>query len=279
MKSIFQSKRILNLMFVSLGALLVFSAMPITVEANNVIYQPKTNYELLAYLQGVVDTLQSEVNRKNINSHYSTRVESSTAIVSVKTEVEFSAEFDSKGHNYILAWFEYGEGSTLDKSTSKSRINTRGKETVKHTHKLTNLKTGQLYTYRAVFESSTGVKYYGMIKSFQIGGVTSAGSGSNISGSTVSGNRASISTDSTVYKLGDDIKVSWTVDKSRVKRDNWIGMYKVGSNNREYISWQYISDTSNTAFFKAQNVGTFEFRLFFSSSYSEEVTSRRITVQ
>jgi hypothetical protein len=241
-------------------------------------YQPQTTLEYIAYLQGVVDALQAQIAAQTTDSKtVSSRVK--TLPAELKYEVEFRSTFDIGNLSSVYAWFEYGEGS-LTKATTKTRISKSAADD-EYVRTVSNLRAGATYKYRAVYESSSGTKYYGAIRTFStvsgvVGGVSS---GDSSSGSTVSTSKGILGLDKTTYEVGDTISLDWTVPSSKSSTANWVGLFKTGDNNREAKRWQYLEDkTRGDLDFTAPEVGTFEFRLFYDNSYDDEVASRKFTI-
>ena len=261
-----------------------------TVSAQTTAFAPQTQSELVAYLQGVVDTLRAQIAAKDGTSSGSTRVSNYAANVAVTTKVELKSQFQARNNATVYAWFEYGEGSRLNNQTTRTKATGTG-TTRTHTRTITGLKSGTTYSYRPVYEISGGTKYYGSVRTFSTAklGTSNPSSGNsnnnndddNDSGGTsVSSSKGSISTDKTTYEPYKSIEVDWTVPSSKTDTDNWIGLFKTSDSNSEYQSWRYLADdTRGTLTFTAPSEGTYEFRLFYNNSDRDELTSRRITVR
>lgn len=277
----FSLKRVIGLVFMFIGVTLSLTVFPETALAatNNAEYQPRNQQEFASYLQGIVDTLEAQKNAKYTNSN-NTSALVQTKAAEVASEVELKSTFEMGKNKSIYAWFEYGENGQLNKSTSRTRIADNKKDEVTHTRTIKNLKSNTVYSYRAVFETSRGIKHYGQVKTFQLGASTASLTAPS-TGSSVSTNKGSLSTNATSYAYGSDdtIDVSWTLTSSRNDSKNWIGMYKVGDSSKNYQSWRYVDGDSGIESFKIKEKGTFEFRLFLNNSYSSVVTSRRVTIQ
>lgn len=257
---------------------LMLATSPVAAATTVSSYQPQTTLEYIAYLQGVVDALQAQINAQTTdNKTVSSRVE--TLPAELKYEVEFRSTFDIGSLSSVYAWFEYGEGS-LTKATTKTRISKSAADD-EYVRTVSNLRAGATYKYRAVYESSSGTKYYGAIRTFStasgvVGGVSTSDSSSV---STVSTSKGSLGVDKTTYSVGDTIDLSWTVPSSKTDSRNWVGLFETGDSNREAVRWQYLSSKTNgTLSFTAPAAGTYEFRLFYNNSYDDEVTSRKFTV-
>lgn len=265
---IYGTKSIVSLLVVTL---VLFPGM---VAANTSI--PSTEREYIAYLQGVLDALRAQVAATSVAS---SKVH--TTAPEIHAEVVLEATYDVGSASYTYAWFEYGVGQLNRKTTRTREEKDRGEDVVVHRRTIANLETGVTYSYRAVFETKSGTRYYGAVGSF-----STFGSGSDISyvagssGTVVSTSKGSIGINKTTYAVGEAITVSWTVPKSKTDPSNWIGLFKTTAKNSEYIRWNYIGDdTEGELQFQAPKVGTYELRLFYENSYDDEVTSRRFTVK
>lgn len=236
-------------------------------------YTPSTQKEYIAYLQGVLAALQTQLAA---NAYGSSKVD--TATPALKAEVTLKATYEIGSQSYVYAWFEYGVG-TLSKKTTRTKVEKeRGEREVSHRRVLTNLESDTVYLYRAVFETRSGDRTYGSVGTFSTSGNTSTG-GSFSGGTTVSNSRGSLTLAQTTFEPGDSIEVEWTIPRSKEDTSNWIGIFKTSASNRDYIRWGYLdNDDKGTLTLKAPEEGTYELRLFYNNTYEDEVTSRRITV-
>lgn len=245
-------------------------------------YQPQTKLEYVSYLQGVVDTLIAQLTaQRTYNSESSTRVQTDSAQVEIQTEVELSASFESDSSSYVYAWFEYGNSGILNKSTTKTRVRP-SKGVVDYTRVLSNLESNKTYSYRAVFETSNGKKYYGALQSFSTGGgYATTGGGFFNTGSVNNYSGSGITVDSSSYKVWEGAKVSWTLPASKADMDNRIGLYKIGSDDDEPVSTQSLANAEKgTVWFTLYKPGTYEFRMFLDREYDDKVfTSKRVVVK
>lgn len=83
------------------------------------------------------------------------------------TSAVLNGEVDPKGDGGVVRWFQWGEGTSLDNSTTQERV---GLGDQKFSYTLSGLKVNQLYSYRAIAENSQGVRYFGALRSFVAGG-------------------------------------------------------------------------------------------------------------
>jgi hypothetical protein len=237
-------------------------------------YSPSNDREYIAYLQGVLDALRSQL-AANVSG--STKVENETP--ELQAEVALSATYEIGSQSYVYAWFEYGVGSLTKKTTRAKIEKDRGEREVTHRRVLSNLEANSLYSYRAVFETRSGDRTYGAVGTFNTNGTVST-SGGFSSGSTVSNSRGSISLDKTTFEANDSIEVDWTVPRSKEASSNWIALYKTSASNQNYLSWSYLDDDDKgtVTLTAPSEEGSYELRLFYNNSYDDEVTSRRITI-
>jgi len=257
-------------------------AVPASTNAATLPYVPQTQLELVSYMQGIVDTLQAQAAAGGtVSGSGSSRVQTGTANVAVTTKVELKASFDAGNSSSVYAWFEYGEGSTLNKKTARTRVSkVRGE--VDYEVTLTGLKSGVQYSYRPVFELSSGAKYYGAVRTFGSGSSYALAGGMITTSNTnsVSNSRGSLTLSKLTYAVYDQVTVSFTVPKSRADSSVWIGVYEVGASDGDYSYWSYTGKkASGELTFKIKKAGTYEFRLFYDRDSNEVATSRRITVQ
>lgn len=268
-----------------LVAVLVGFVLPNPTFASTTTYQPQTQLELISYLQGVLDTLIIQLNaQRNNASGVSSKVTTDAAIVELQAKSELRASFEVDRNSTVYAWFQYGLGSTLDKETSRTRIRTSGTE-AEHSRVISNLEPGETYTYRAVFETQNGRKYYGEFKTFTTGGVVGIAGGEigSVGGSigVVGSGRYGITTDSTSYKTNEMITINWSLPANKADNDNWIGMFEVGNSNSQFHQFRTLENaTSGTIKISSYIPETYEFRMFLARGSDDDVaTSRRITIR
>lgn len=259
----------------------LFLSAPVA-QAQTTGYIPQNNREFVAYLQGIVDALQAQVQSGGTASAGSSRVSTFTPVVSLATRVELKAEFDARSSSVVYAWFEYGEGGRLNNETTRTRLSVPRSGEVEHTRTLTGLKANTQYSYRPVFELTSGTKFYGATRTF--GASTGVGTpGTDTGGGfggTVSNSRGSLTVDGTSFKVYDQVTVSFTIPRSRTDSGNTIALYQVGDSNRSKEMWRYTGKREEGEItFKIKKAGTYEFRMFYAGSSNDVVTSSRFTVQ
>jgi acyl-CoA thioesterase I len=90
----------------------------------------------------------------------------------------------------------------------------------------------------------------------------------------------SVAFNATSYTTNDAIAVTWTAATNRSSTEDWVGLYRVGASDRQFISWQYIPDGqgSGTLTFPRQAAGQYEARMFVNDGYERVGVSNRILV-
>lgn len=80
----------------------------------------------------------------------------------------------------------------------------------------------------------------------------------------------SVSFNNTTAEARRTIAVNWTAPTDRTSKRDWIGLYKTGADDRDYVAWQFIPDgvSSGTVNLTGQLAGTYEVRLFANSGYT-----------
>ncbi len=79
---------------------------------------------------------------------------------------------------------------------------------------------------------------------------------------------------------GGALSVSFTAPAGRNARD-WIGLYRIGADNRSYLWWRYTAGAESGTFNLAAPTesGQYEFRYLLEDGYSSIKTSNTVTVQ
>ncbi|MBA3550921.1 hypothetical protein H0W32_01790 [Patescibacteria group bacterium] len=80
---------------------------------------------------------------------------------------------------------------------------------------------------------------------------------------------------------GESVTVTISSPQSTGFQNDWVGLYQANEYNRaNYQDFKYVTDASGTVTFTApQTSGTYEFRYFLNSGYSDVVRSSPLTVQ
>jgi hypothetical protein len=251
------------------------ASLPRSAAAND--YQPQSVSELIAYLQGVIATLEAQLQAQGsvpnvvnstptINSGtIDTLTVQSIGVESVVLRGRVNADYVN-----ALVWFEYGQASLTDFSTPRQRIDNNRQI---FSASLTDLRRNNTYSYRAVLELSNGSRYYGTIGTF-----TTGRSYNNNEPNFNSGN-SNLTIDKTRYNLGETIRVNWNVPNDKKSDRNWVGVYRVGSSNNSYSSWKTASNQTGQLNLTAPTTaGDYELRIFYNYGYELIATSRTFTV-
>ena len=79
---------------------------------------------------------------------------------------------------------------------------------------------------------------------------------------------------------GGALSVSFTAPAGRSARD-WIGLYRIGTDNRSYLWWRYTAGAESGTFNLAapMDPGQYEFRYLLEDGYNSIKTSNTVTVQ
>lgn len=233
-------------------------------------YTPSTQSEYIAYLQGIVTALQAQLGATGGSS------DSRVTTLTPASAVTLRARFDIDKDRYAYAWFEYGEGSALNKKTARTKVSRSGNsDTIEHTAHLSNLTRGQSYSYRPVFETTGGRKYYGARQTIAAGN----GNTTNNNNDYTNNDSRTLSVDKTRYEMGDSIIVQYNIPSSRVEDNNWIGIFKTSADDNEYSYWKYVDDSSGTLTVSVPyEKGNYEMRLFLDDSDRKYATSQRFSV-
>ncbi len=88
----------------------------------------------------------------------------------------------------------------------------------------------------------------------------------------------SLTPNKTEYARGDVARVTWSVPSGKSFFLNWIGLYRPGASDQQYLDFEYVDFLSYTETFELDTDGTFEFRFFANNSYDKVATSQKIVV-
>ena len=264
--------------------LLALVLTPVTSQAQSAVYNTMTTNEKIAFLYGMIAQLQiilemrieTESDSSNV---FSTRdrsdidVETRSATDVEEDEAELRAEIDLNGEDEARVWFEYGERSNdLDEDTSKRRITDSRGDEVDVSVTIDDLDEDERYYFRAVAEDEDGDRSYGSVRNF----TTDDDGGSSSSNS----DDFELEVSDTTIEEGDEVEVDWEIPSDEEGSQNWIGLYEVGEDNRDFVEWEYIDDDdSGSMTFEIDDRGEYEFRLFLNNSYDDEITSDEIEVE
>jgi hypothetical protein len=153
-----------------------------------------------------------------------------------------------------------------------------------HQVPLSGLKAGQLYYFQAVSKDALGRTASSPILSF----TTATTSQSNTQtpapapAPAPSGGTHQLTVSSTTAAPGQSVTLSWTAPSTAGTRD-WIGWYKVGSSNREYLWYEWTKGAVSGSFSFKIPAGTasgqYEFRYLPNNGFTSVASSGSVTVQ
>jgi len=261
-------------------AVLLITPLGLQASTNLEDYDQLSIQERIAYLTGRIAQLQAlieliEEEEGNYSSSGSSRFDVDTLSASDvrDDEADLRARIDLGRNDEVIVWFEYGEDDDdLDDRTSKRKLyDSRGtRQTI--SFNVDDLDEDERYYFRAVAEDEDGDRKYGSTKSFRT-------DDDNRRNDDDDDDDFELSVSDTSVDEGDTIEVDWELPSRDEGSSNWIGVYEVGDDDRDYIKWKYLpNDNSGTVEFTIYTEGEYEFRLFLDNSYREEITSREVTV-
>ncbi len=166
----------LSYKFVALTLGVTFFFSPLTMYAATT-YTPRTQIEMIAYLQGVLAQLQAQLAAQKAadsgTTKYSTRSTPNPFFVNVvslpptsvsRTRATLKGEVDKGGSAYLDVWFQYGEGSSLSRTEDVPQIIKGGRQAI--VLELDDLDEDTTYSYRIVAEDERGYRQYGQTRTF-----------------------------------------------------------------------------------------------------------------
>lgn len=269
------------------AVLLVLSFLvPFSAQAQSTTqFQPQTREQIIAYLYGQITQLQILLAKQiaaerngtsNLHTANNATSRSVVKVVSLSAQnitdesVTLRGEVDLKGEGEVYVWFEYVDENDIErKSTAKRVTDDRGDKQI-FTTSLNNLKDNERYYFRAATEDENGNRSYGERGSF------TTESGSNYNDNTNDGFELVV-VDRTI-EVGDNVQVKWELPTEDVHSQNWIGIYEIGSNNKDFLVWKYVTTDDGAVSLRVNKSGSFEARLFLKNSYNLEATSQNFIV-
>lgn len=183
----------------STGVLFAFVmfATPVQAQVYYQDYTPRSQAETIAYLQGILaqliqqqgsqvqytptttyypnysgQVLGASYNPYNSNNTYSSNglynVVAGTSFVRYDNDddITLNGTIDLNHAPYGYMWFEYGENNRLDSNTTRRQTSRSGSFSTT----VRNLERNEAFSYRAVTESPSGVRDYGVTRYFYISG-------------------------------------------------------------------------------------------------------------
>lgn len=260
--------------FIFIPILFVALATPAMASSNTRYYANNANqqqqianlYALIAQLQAQLAALQSY--NPVINPPYQSGVtQSSSEITRVVTgsvdgdgddAATMEGEVTFRRDGEARVWFEYGTNTNLSYSTESLELDGDAGDTEDFEITALDLGGNKTYYYRAVAQDDNGRYVEGSIKSFRFDGRNNDDDDDDDDND--SDNDWSLEVDDDYYESGDTVRVDYEVEDK--DSDNWIGLYKVGARDANYLAYKYISKSEGYVTFRIYDEGEYEFRMF-----------------
>ena len=183
-------KRLLTISAFSIFVVtLTFAPLSASAQIYNSQYQPTSVNELIAYLYGVIASLEAQkvvgttdtVNRHSNNSSNTNvnraDVETLSATSIKKNGATLQSDIEFGNASYVYAYFDYSTTRSVDQSTNEKKIIKKANFT--HGVLLDDLETDTTYYYRAVIELPGGSKVYGSLRNFTTDKTTNSTNSNN----------------------------------------------------------------------------------------------------
>ena len=229
-------------------------------------YQPRTLQEMIAYLQGIIATLEAQLRARQGVGADSPTLGQSVSTLSVQSLSRNSARLRGQIQNLnstnVVVWFEYGRSGNLDYKTPSQRLNNINNYTYSYT--LDDLRTDTRYSYRFVVELAGGLRYYGDIRTFTTN--TTSGYDDDYDRNY---DYYSLRLDKSTYNTSESIEVQIPSAVERDYSSAWVGIYRTSnSGDSDYLSWRYVSGASRVYLTAPSSEGTYYVRLFKDGGYT-----------
>lgn len=255
--------------FILVPVLFVAFVTPAYATSNSVqYYQTGSQQQQIAYLYALVAQLQAQLaalqgypvytNGGTSSSNEITRVVTGSVDSDGDDSVTMEGEITFRRESEARVWFEYGTSNKLSYSTQSQTIDGDSGDTEDFDLIATDLNDNKTYYYRAVAEDKNGRYVEGAIKSFKFDGRND--DNDDRDDNDTNNGDWSLEVDDDTYQTGDSVRVDYEVDDT--DNDNWIGLYKVGARDSNYLAFKYVKDDEGYVSFKINNDGEYEFRLF-----------------
>lgn len=248
-------------------------------------YYNMSDTEKLAFLYGMIAQLQAllELTERYENgggtvvgeprpgnNRADIEVTTLSAIDVEDNEATLRARIDLDGEDEAEVWFEYGtDDDDLDDDSRVLRVTDRRGDIVTVEITIDDLDEDERYYFRAIAEDENGDRDRGSVRYFTTDDNATSRSNDDYR-LTVSDSRIS---------EGERVEIEWEIPSDERGTKNWIGLYEVGDNNRDYIDWKYLAnDDEGVVSFRIQDEGEYEFRLFLDDSYNDEITIGEVEV-
>lgn len=240
-------------------------------------YQPANLQEVIAYLYGVIATLEAQIAQKQgsgsvVSSSGRTIVSTLTPSRVHDDEAILRGEVTFGSADYVYVYFDYGTDSSFDDRTSRVRTS-RTTNTKSFSAHLEDLRDDRKYYYRAVVELPNGTLLRGSTRTFTTDEYDEyddddyRGSGD-------------IDIDDDEYRSGDTITVEVDLPSSADLGKWWIGLYEEDANDRSYLAYRYIYSRDQRFTFTAPSYrGQYEFRIFANENYDRVEVSDSFEVR
>lgn len=288
--------------------LLLTLAQPANAASVN-YYQTTNDQAQLAYLYSVVAQLQAQLNAllkqqtpvyysvatTYPNTSYNYNYNDSNGISAVTTQgvslqnnssVELQGTVTFSDSRSGRVWFEYGNSNFLNYSSQSATVNGYNNNLKSFTAIIPDLNNGTTYYYKAVAEDSNGRIIEGATKSFIYNG-NNYYNNSNYYNNNYNYNNNNrynnwtLNVTSSRYYNGDSIRVEYSIPNGEEDSNNWIGLYRVGDSDSNYVSRQYLSSNNTDGYltFRTYNDDEYEFRLFSNNNNNREARSDSFDVR
>lgn len=301
-------KKLILIIFL-IPTLLLTLAQP--ANAASVNYYPSTNDQTqIAYLYSVVAQLQVQLNallRQQTpvyypvattypNTSYNYNYNYSNGISAVTTEgvslqnnsaVELQGTVTFADSRSGRVWFEYGNSTFLNYSSQSVTVNGYNNNSKSFTAVIPDLQNGSTYYYKAVGEDGNGRIVEGATKSFVYNGnnyYNNSNYYNNNYNYTNNSNRSrnwTLDITRSRYYTGDSIRVEYSIPNGEEDSNNWVGLYRVGDSDNNYVSRQYLGSNNTNGYltFRTYNDDQYEFRLFSNNNNNREARSDSFDVR
>lgn len=231
-----------------------------------------TQQQQIAYLYAVIAQLQAQLaalkaynpiyqpftTGTNQSSNGITRVVTGSVDGDRNDSVKMEGEVTFRRDGDARVWFEYGSNTNLAYSTESIEISGDAGDTEDFDITASDLDTNKTYYYRAVAEDENGRYVEGAVKSFRFDGRNN--NNNNDDDDDGYDNNWSLEVEDDYYDAGDTVRVDYEVEDADT--DNWIGLYKVGARDSNYLAYKNIGKSEGYTTFRIYNEGDYEFRLF-----------------
>lgn len=78
--------------------------------------------------------------------------------------------------------------------------------------------------------------------------------------------------------LGEAVSIEWQTPSDTVLRNDWIGLYSIGTADSSYNTWFYVDSETGSRQIELNQTGKFEFRYFKNNGYDRVAVSDPVVV-